>query len=98
MRTVPVLPDDVFGKIISFADAKTLVTLKKVSKNIRVLVKYNVQKRWRWWLSKAKRPSKSALELGKSLDCKLFEDICTGKDRISYAAREESERNWLHVR
>lgn len=39
MRTVPVLPDDVFGKTINFADAKTLVTLKKVSKNTRILVK-----------------------------------------------------------
>lgn len=98
MRTVPVLPDDVFGKTINFADAKTLVTLKKVSKNTRILVKSNVQKRWSLWLSKAVKPSKSALERGKNLDRKLFKNICTGKDRITFAASEESECNWVHVR
>lgn len=98
MQPVSALPGEVWGTIVDFTDASSLVTLKQVSKNMRVLVKMTLQKRWDVWRSEAARSTKMSRELGGELDNHLFKELCSGKNNIIFTALDDKERSWMHVR
>ena len=98
MQPMSALPDEVWGTITDFADATSLLTLKKVSKTMRILVRYTIQRRWDVWRSEAARSTKLSRELGGKLDSILFQEICSGKGNIVFPALEDKERSWMHVR
>ena len=100
MGPVPVLPDDVWGRIILRSPPAVHNAMKKVSKSMRALVKIAVQKRWDLWRSKANRPVHQSLpaERGDALDNVLFKQICSGKRGFVITTTNQYERLWLNMR
>ena len=83
------LPDDVWGTILHHADSQSFLTLKKVSKNLRLLVRNAVEVRWEDWRSRAAKVAKMPKERGDELDKRLFYQICMGNDQIIFPALEK---------
>lgn len=101
MRRNLSLPEDVWGRILHQLEPYVLVTLKKVSKSMRKIVRIALMERWHTWRSKAGRPiprSRIPAELGDKLDNMLFLEICTGNNVIKFSDLRQNERKWLDVR
>ena len=98
MEPTPVLPKDVWGAILLHSDSRSLITLKKVSKVLRLLVRDALEIRWDKWRSRAARVANMSQVRGDGLDRRLFNQICAGNNQLVFPKLKKDERDWLHVR
>ncbi len=101
MCPTSVLPQSMWAKVLRDADSSILISMRKVSRSMREIVKKNLQDRWSAWCSNAARmavPSSFTADVGDRLDNKLFREICAGKSTIVLTDLKDFESNWLRLR